>query len=790
MPALSDTTVYFSVTNTLDDVKRDLNAPFSFLDYLKYADINDKENELLSYQNYLQTWEAYTNTSLTSLNIDIKTQFLNFLSEINLLFFTNEEKRYFDNIDLNNNEQLTIAIPFFTSKIKDIAVYFKKKRNSITSNLGYIKKKGTESGAVRFIKDQILDIYYGDDIPPGINPKERSPEDIINSIDISFEKVYDTFNDYYDLSPDKQPTFYDTVSGDRADYFTSNTNTISSYFYIDDDQAIIDIINTNGVGLEEIPGLLVTYNQPDLSLVQPDQFIDYRNTGEREDLSYNLTKEVPINYQGTDMYYISTGEAMDYVYENLFTARYPHRNLLNINNPSTLAIAGDSFKNERSVGLFFKPSIRGALKMECDFTSYFVPENFERNTLYVIPNPSRYGSIEGVGGCIRSNPLIFNSSFNRFKNPSSSFGRFLPEVDSKDQTFHSYNTPEQRLFEPNNIAPLVGLEKLTTPSHIYRESGDIFGNLFYLTNVTNTVNRNLDNFEGVEAPNERYTTLFETLSTDNNKETIAGIRHKNKAINVFNIVNNTIKPIADEFGSVFSRFGYNDVLHSQLISGEYQAIDIFETVFFIKTPGYLVIDSIDYKDGVFSPAEFAAVVREYNKEIIIGQNVKTISNISNPVRQGSDIFYIKLTSDPSVTSPSNIKFFQFEMFKYNKDTKKDINLVTSNSQSQSYFANNFTFNLDTNIVEITNIALAYNSKQSKFIAMTNFRDLNHSCFIHILVFELTGDVFTVSDNYVIAPDNFTETINFYSPGTFINNFNARSITSDPVHDLTYGTLRF
>jgi hypothetical protein len=790
MPALSDTTVYFSVTNTLDDVKKDLNEPFSFLDYLKYADINDKGSELLSYEGYLQSWEEYTNTSLTSISVDIRTQFINFLSEINLLFFTNEEKRYFENIDLNNNEQLTIALPFFTSKIKEIAIYFKKKRSSITSNLEYIKKKGTDGGAETFIKDQVLDIFYGDDVAPGINPKGRSPEDIVNSIDISFERVYDTFNDYYDLSPLKQPTFYDTISGDRSDYFTSNTNAISSSFYIDEDQAIIDIINTNGVGLEEIPGLLVNYNQADLSLLQPDQFVNYQNTGDRADLNLNYTKEVPVNYHGTDMYYISTGDGTDYVYEKLFTAKYPHRNLLNINHPSTLAVTGDSFKSERSVGLFFKPSIRGALKMESDFSSYIIPDDFARDTIYVIPDPSKYGSVEGVGGCRRTSPLVFNTTFNRFKNASSSFGRYLPEADSKDQTFHSYNTTEQRLFEPNNVTPLVGIEKLTVPSQIYKEVGDIFGNLFYITNVTDTSNRNLDNFEGVEPVEERYASQFETVPTDSNKETLAGIRHKGKLIEVSNVFNSTIRPIAEEFGNVFSRFSYNAVLREQLESSDYQDLDIFETIFFFKTSNYLVIDSINYSDGQFSAAQFASVVREYNKEIIVDQAVTPISNISNPVRVGNDIFYIKLTSDPSTTSPTNLKFFQFEMFQYNKDTKKDTNLITNNSQNQSYFADNFTFNLDTNIVEITNIAMAYNSKQGKFITTTNFRDLNHTCFIHILVFSLEGDIFTVTDNYVIAPDNFTKTINFYSSNTFINNFNARSITSEPAQDTTYGTLRF
>jgi hypothetical protein len=93
---------------------------------------------------------------------------------------------------------------------------------------------------------------------------------------------------------------------------------------------------------------------------------------------------------------ISTGNGTDYVYERLFTAKYPHRNLLNINNPATLAVVGDSFKSERSVGLFFKPSIRGALKMESDFSSYIIPDDFARDTIYVIPDPSISGGCRGL----------------------------------------------------------------------------------------------------------------------------------------------------------------------------------------------------------------------------------------------------------------------------------------------------------------------------------------------------------------------------------------------------------
>ena len=127
MSSITKNIVYYSVTNTLDDEKKDLNSPFSFLDFLKYTGVNEKDDQLDSYREYLKNWESYTNISLTSINVNVKDQFLAFLEEIKLVFLSREEQRFFDNIDLNNDEQLTIALPFFTTKIKEIALYFKRR---------------------------------------------------------------------------------------------------------------------------------------------------------------------------------------------------------------------------------------------------------------------------------------------------------------------------------------------------------------------------------------------------------------------------------------------------------------------------------------------------------------------------------------------------------------------------------------------------------------------------------------------------------------------------------------
>ena len=53
----NNTLVYNSITNKLDDEKRDLNSPFSFLEFLNFADILTKElDELNLYQQY-QIWK-------------------------------------------------------------------------------------------------------------------------------------------------------------------------------------------------------------------------------------------------------------------------------------------------------------------------------------------------------------------------------------------------------------------------------------------------------------------------------------------------------------------------------------------------------------------------------------------------------------------------------------------------------------------------------------------------------------------------------------------------------------
>ena len=783
--------VYNSITNNLDDEKRDLNSPFTFLEYLNYGDILTKEiNELGEYQQYLKRWQSATNVSLTSISSDIRSQFITFLSEIKLSFTTSEEQRYFDNIDLNDNEQLSIAIPFFTTKIKEISLYFAEKREEISRNLDYVKTKGSGIGADRFIEQSIQSLYVGDDVPPGLTiPKDIG--EFLKNIEIEVENQYDNFNDYYDLDPDKSPTFYDTISGNRFDFFTSNTNVISASYFVDTDATIRSIINEQGISLSEIPGLTVTYDTTDLSNLDKSAFVDYVNTDDRQDLKYLLNMELIEKYMGVDMFYLSSNNTGDYIYEKLFEADSPYRNLLNVNNPSTICTPGNNFVSERTVGGFYSPSQRGMLKMEANFSSTILPDEIKPDTVYIFPDPKKYGNISGVGASARVNPLIFSLDNSEFKNPSSSFGKSLVKSSSINQNFYSYNGIEQRRFQPNNLDPLRGLESLNLSGSLIKESGDIFGNKFFIFNNNNFVNKELSNFNISESPLNLNNTQISEMAVDIEKETIAAIRDKLKPVYVYNLVTDTIQPISLEFNNIFSRYAYNQSLYKELTGNTFADLNIFKNTFMFKTDSYFIVDNITYNnDGAFTAESFLSRVKPYNNKITTNQDEVSISNFSNPVNITDNILYIKVESDPSITNPTNLRFFDFSIYKYNLNTKREINLVSTQTQNQSFFSNNFTFDVGSNIVQIKDVKLNYNSKQNVLFCLTSFEDLNNSIFLHVLIFKLLGNELNIIQNYVINPNNFNTTQNFYAGNTLQDNFLTQSISSTPIQNSTYGTLTF
>lgn len=784
--------IYNSITNNLNDEKRDTESPFSFLDFLKYSGTNDKNiNELELYNDYLKDWESTSTLTLASLNVNVRNQFIAFLSQIKLVFLTPEEQRFFDNIDLNNNEQLTIAVPFFSKKIKEIALYFKKKRDSISKNITTTKIKGTAEGVKRFIEDEIVNIYSGDDVSKDLTIPSNL-NDFLNNIYVNVEQVYDDFNDYYDLDPDQTPTFYSAASGSRNSYFTSNVNRVIPEYYNSLEESISEIINNQGISLKEIPGIKVTFNTTDLKYIEDRRFLNYKNTNKASDLNYLNQKELARKFLGTDLYMVSANND-EYIYKKLVQAASPHMNLLNVNNPTSVSIPGNKFITQRERGLFFKPASTSILKMESSFIKQLILPNIIRNKTYIVPDPDKYGNIHGVGGSEYDTPFKFTLLNDNYKNISNSFGKNLPKINSSDQSFYSYSSLEQRQLNFDNENINKGIEQYTLSGSVLKEQGDIFGNKFYALNTYQYNSKNIDNLPIADTLFNKYTTEIENVVTEDLKESITFKRRKLKPIYVYNIVKNSFSNIGVEFEGIFDRYKYNEDLYNQLNGGLYSDINIFNDTFFFKTSSYMIIENVSISnEGKFIPQSFVSRVKEYNRNITFDQVTKPISNFSNPVRIGKDIYFVKAISDPNATNSPNLKYIEFDISKYDRKSKKEFSLVTAKTTTESYFTENFTFNLGSNITQIDDIELSYNSKQNKFMCVTTFFDLNNVAYTHLLMFTIVGNSLKISLNIVIAPDNYYTTDNFYTEGILKTNYKTNKTLgiSIPEQDSYYGTLRF
>ena len=143
--SFSDYTIANSVTNDLNDDKLDRNKPFSFIEFLNYSRVFDDEAEnFRKYESYIKSWNNISYNNNINFDKDVKDQYINLFKEISLKYSTPEERRYLQTINFNNNENLTIAIPFYSKKIREICLYFKEKRDTFQKGLRegfYIKCK-------------------------------------------------------------------------------------------------------------------------------------------------------------------------------------------------------------------------------------------------------------------------------------------------------------------------------------------------------------------------------------------------------------------------------------------------------------------------------------------------------------------------------------------------------------------------------------------------------------------------------------------------------------------------
>ena len=202
------TEVSFSITNGKDDEKRDSVKPFSFIDFINYSRQSEKDSNTIDlYKVYLQNWNKILNKSSTESNDVVKDQFINLFKEISLKFTSPEEKRDLQNIDFSDEENLSIAVPFFSRKIKEIILYYQERRKTYNKNYEELFSKGNKTNVTNYIKSKLIDFVENDETKD-VTTKVNKLSTIQKFVEVEIEDSYDIFNDYFDIDPSRPPDFY------------------------------------------------------------------------------------------------------------------------------------------------------------------------------------------------------------------------------------------------------------------------------------------------------------------------------------------------------------------------------------------------------------------------------------------------------------------------------------------------------------------------------------------------------------------------------------------------------
>lgn len=426
---LSITNPYVQYSNAIDT-----EGPLPFLKFIKtVTGTYEPEGLQAYYTHYLQVWNETKNNSAADSRQIIVDRYVEFLKDISIDYTTQSEKKFLENIDFQDPLDLEVAVSFYARKIRDIALYYSKKRDDAKFELTRKKLKGSNLGATRKIRELSLDYLSNRQL----NKLEFDIEQIKSSLEIEIDELFDVTSTYFNQTP---TTRYDFQTRDYD----------RDIFLLDDASIIDDIFA--GVSQE------------------------LRTLREASDLIENKRSQTK-KFIGSDFYYLSTGPIVDSVVQFVtgaaFTADDPIRNLQNRDYPTLATIDRGNLQTKRDVG-YFRPNKFSIVCIDTKSNSYSVnTAALKENTIYYFPDPELYGSAVDA--------LTFIVDDTKFRNNiSTGNAQGQPITGPGDTSYYGYAS----LIPPSPYLD-HDLNAIFDNGYVHDQKRDIYGNTYGLVKPSN-----------------------------------------------------------------------------------------------------------------------------------------------------------------------------------------------------------------------------------------------------------------------------------------------------------------
>ena len=116
-------------SNVVDTNALDRNQAFSLIEFIKVVKVSYEPDTLQDfYATYLNNWNSKINNKNASNNNLIIDRYRDFLKEITINFSNKTEKKFLQHLDFSDNNDIAIAISFFSKKLREVIEYYRLER--------------------------------------------------------------------------------------------------------------------------------------------------------------------------------------------------------------------------------------------------------------------------------------------------------------------------------------------------------------------------------------------------------------------------------------------------------------------------------------------------------------------------------------------------------------------------------------------------------------------------------------------------------------------------------------
>lgn len=504
----------------------------------------------LEYKGYVSERSISQSTLNTDDKDIIRDEYISAIQYVLLNLTTPQERVFFRDLDLSNNNNLATVIPLVSQKLKEVAIYIAKERERAKFSTIKYNLKGSDFGTTTYVKNYVYTLYNDPDFTSLF--LSFPPLSSINYLDASLNYYYAQNVDLYDKDFAvglQDPELYNGGDYEKLNllYFNKDLyfpalsgNVIRQFTSLN--LKFLKTSNNKILVVNRKQKLKIKYVSTNINDLEAKYFLYGEKT--EANLIFNIIKNGVAGAQsklgsnkflGNNLVYVADANTQNPLSGALVEAGQRYANILNYRNYTLQALESNfDIKKINQIGGFYLPGKQGLSVALSKQYSFFY--NNSLSGLNVTVDPAVSVNPRGNSKLQYPNVFYFSENASWIINDLSgqyNWGKIkdikpyqkLNGYQSYEEVNFEYNSginkvtdsfdfftgPERNIWANSDVYSVTIGQPLPLPSReesyntgvedIYRWQGDIFGNNYALY-------KRLNNYNVPEPFNQQFSNPF------------------------------------------------------------------------------------------------------------------------------------------------------------------------------------------------------------------------------------------------------------------------------------------